>query len=138
MRNRLAMVFAVVVGLSVSAPLFAHHGGATLYTDRTVTLTGTVKTWYWSNPHCLLTITVTGDDGEAVDWIAELQAPNTIRPLGFLKNSFKPGDEVTVTLQPTKNGSPNGRLTRLVLADGTVLDPQGFRNGGSGRGGEAQ
>ncbi len=138
MRNRLAMVFAVVVGLSVSAPLFAHHGGATLYTDRTVTLTGTVKTWYWSNPHVLLSITVTGDDGEAVDWIAELQAPNTIRPLGFLKNSFKPGDEVTVTLQPTKNGSPNGRLTRLVLADGTVLDPQGFRDGGSGRGGEAQ
>ena len=138
MRNRLAMVFAVVVGLSVSAPLFAHHGGATLYTDRTVTLKGTVKTWYWSNPHVLLSITVKGDDGTAVDWIAELQAPNTIRPLGFLKNSFKPGDEVTVTLQPTKNGRPNGRLTRLVLADGTVLNPQGFRGGGSGRGGEAQ
>ncbi len=124
MRNRLAMVFAVVVGLSVSAPLFAHHGGATLYTDRTVTLTGTVKTWYWSNPHVLLSITVKGDDGEAVDWIAELQAPNTIRPLGFLKNSFNPGDEVTVTLRPTKNGSPRGSLSQLVLADGTVLNPQ--------------
>ena len=46
MKNRLAMVFAVVVGLSVSAPLFAHHGGASIYTDRTVTLKGTVKTWY--------------------------------------------------------------------------------------------
>ena len=138
MRNRLAMVFAVVVGFSVSAPLFAHHGGATLYTDRTVTLKGTVKTWYWSNPHVLLTITVKGDDGKAVDWITELQAPNTIRPRGFLKNSFKPGDEVTVTLRPTKNGNPNGSLTRLVLADGTVLNPQGFSDGGSGRGGEAQ
>ncbi len=136
MRNRLAMVFAVVVGLSV--PLFAHHGGTTLYTDRTVTLKGTVKIWHWSNPHCLLTITVTGDDGEAVDWIAELQAPNTIHPLGFLKNSFKPGDEVTVTLRPTKNGSPRGSLSRVVLADGTELNPRGFRNGGSGRGGEAQ
>ena len=124
MRNRLAMVFAVVVGLSVSAPLFAHHGGATIYADTRVTLEGTVKTWYWSNPHCLLTITVRGDDGIAVDWIAELQAPNTIHPLGFLKDSFKPGDEVTVTLQPTKNGRPSGRLTRLVLADGTVLNPQ--------------
>jgi hypothetical protein len=124
------MVFAVVVGLSVSAPVFAHHGGATLYTDRTVTLKGTVKTWYWSNPHCLLTITVKGDDGKAVDWIAELQAPNTIHPLGFRKDSFKPGDEVTVTLQPTKNGRPNGRLTRVALADGTVLNPEGFRNGG--------
>ena len=132
MRNRLAMVFAVVLGLSVSAPLFAHHGGTTLYTDRTVRLEGSVKIWYWSNPHVLLTITVKGDDGKAVDWITELQAPNTIRPLGFLKNSFKPGDEVTVDLQPTKNGNPNGRLTRLVLADGTELDPQSFRSGGSG------
>ena len=136
MRNRLAMVFAVVVGLSVSAPLFAHHGGTTLYTDRTATLEGTVKIWYWSNPHVLLTITVTGDDGQAVDWVGELQAPNTIHPLGFRKDLLKPEDEVTVDLQPTKNGNPNGRLTRLVLADGTELDPQSFRNGGSGR--EAQ
>ena len=138
MRNRLAMVFAVVVGLSASAPLVAHHGGTTLYTDMTVTLEGTVKIWYWSNPHVLLTITVTGDDGQAVDWVGELQAPNTIHPLGFRKDLLKPGDEVTVDLQPTKNGNPNGRLTRLILADGTELDPRGFRRGGRGRGGEAQ
>ena len=124
MRNRLAMVCAVVVGLSVSAPLFAHHGGTTLYTDMTVTLEGTVKIWYWSNPHVLLTITVTGDDGEAVDWVGELQAPNTIHPLGFSKDLLKPGDEVTVTLRPTKNGSPRGSLSQLVLADGTVLSPR--------------
>lgn len=137
MRNRLAMVFAVVVGLSASAPLFAHHGGTTLYTDMTVTLEGTVKIWYWSNPHVLLTITATGDDGQAVDWVGELQAPNTIHPLGFRKDFLKPGDEVTVTLQRSKNGTPNGRLTRLVLPDGTELDPRPNR-GGSGRGGEAQ
>jgi len=138
MRNRVAMVLAVVIGLSVSAPLFAHHGGTTLYTDRSVTLTGTVKTWYWSNPHCLLAVTVTGDDGTVVDWITELQAPNTISPLGFRKDLFKPGDEVTITLQPTKNDRPNGRLTRVVLADGTVLDPTNFRSGADDSNGEAQ
>jgi hypothetical protein len=140
MKNRLAIIFAVAMGLSVSAPLFAHHGGATLYTDRTVTLKGTVTTWYWSNPHCLLKINVKGDDGKMVEWITELQAPNTIYPLGFHKDTFKPGDVVTVTLQPTKNDRPNGRLTQVVLADGTVLDPEGFRGGGNGggRGDEAQ
>lgn len=138
MRNRLAMVFAVVLGLAVSGSLFAHHGGTTLYTDRTVTLEGTVKTWYWANPHVLLAVTVTGDDDQTVDWVFELQAPNTIHPLGFRKNLLKPGDEVTVDLQPTRNGNPTGRLTRLVLADGTEINPQGFRRGGSGRDGEAQ
>ena len=138
MKNTLAIVLAVVVGLSVSAPLFAHHGGASIYTDRTVTLKGTVKIWYWSNPHCLLRIAVTGDDGKMVEWIGELQAPNTIYPLGFRKDSFKPGDAITITLQPTKNDRPNGRLTRVVLADGTVLNPEGFRDGGGGPGGAAQ
>ena len=138
MRNRLAMVFAVVLGLSVSAPLFAHHGGTTLYTDRTITLEGTVKIWHWSNPHVLLRITVMGDDGQAVDWVGELPAPNTIHPSGFRKDLLEPGDEVTVDLQPTRNGNPNGRLTRLVLADGTELDPRGYRSGGRGSGGEAQ
>lgn len=138
MRNRLATMLAVMLGLSVSAPLSAHHGGTTLYTDRTVTLQGTVKIWYWANPHVLLTITVTGDDGQAVDWIFELQAPNTIHPLGFRKDLLEAGDEVTVDFQPAKNGNRNGRLTRLVLADGTELDPQSFRSAGSGRGGEAQ
>jgi hypothetical protein len=74
----------------------------------------------------------------AVDWVFELQAPNTIHPLGFRKNLLAPGDEVTVDLQPTKNGNPNGRLLRLVLADGTELDPQSFRNGRGGRGDETQ
>ena len=121
MKNTLAIIFAVVIGLSVSAPLFAHHGGASIYTDRTVTLKGTVKTWFWSNPHCLLKIAVKGDDGKEVEWIAEMQAPNTIYPQGFHKDTFKPGDEVTVTVRPTKNGRPNGSLSRAVLADGTVL-----------------
>ena len=121
MKNRLALGFALVVGLSVSAPLFAHHGGATLYTDRTVTLKGTVAEWYWSNPHCLLKVSVTGDDGKAVDWVVETQAPNTIYPHGFRKDSFKPGDVITVTLRPTKNGRPTGALLRAVLPDGTEL-----------------
>jgi Family of unknown function (DUF6152) len=121
MKNRLALVFALLVGLSVSAPLFAHHGGATLYTDRTVTLKGTVTTWYWSNPHCLLKVAVKGDDGKVVEWTVETQAPNTIYPHGFRKDSFKPGDMITLTLRPTKNGSPTGALLHAVLPDGTEL-----------------
>jgi len=121
MRNRLAVVFALVVGVLVSAPLFAHHGGTTLYTDRMVTLKATVDTWYWSNPHCLLKAEVKGDDGKLVEWIVETQAPNTIYPHGFRKDSFKPGDMITITLRPTKNGRPTGALLWAVLADGTEL-----------------
>jgi hypothetical protein len=123
------MLLATVLGFSVTAPLIAHHGGTTIYADETMSLQGTVKTWYWANPHVLLEITVMGDDGQALDWIFEMQAPNTIRPAGFRKDLLAAGDEVTVELQPAKNGNRNGRLTRLVLADGTELDPLSFRRG---------
>jgi hypothetical protein len=130
-RNRLIIVLAMAVGLLISAPLFAHHGGATLYTDKILTLKGTVKSWLWSNPHCLLTFDVKGEDGKVVQWIAETQAPSSIYSSGYRKDSFKPGDQVTVTVQPVKSDRPNGRLVQAVLADGTTL---GNLPGEGGRG----
>jgi hypothetical protein len=135
MKNRLVIMLVLVLGFAVSAPLFAHHGGATLYNDRILTLKGTVKSWLWSNPHCLLTIEVKGDDGKMVEWIAETQAPSSIYPSGYRKDSFKPGDVVTITVQPVKSDRPNGRLAKAILADGTTLgNIPGEGRGGRGAG----
>ena len=136
MKSKMVLVTIVAIGLLASVPLSAHHGGATLYTDRTVTLKGTVKTWLWSNPHCLLTMEVKGDDGQMVTWVAETQAPNSIYPSGYRKDSFKPGDKITVKLQPTKNGHPTGRLMAATLADGSKLGNVDGEGRG-GRGGES-
>ena len=40
---------------------------------------------------------------------------------GWRRTSFKAGDQVTVTLQPVKNGAPVGRLRKVVLANGETL-----------------
>ena len=43
---------AVAVGLlTLSVPLWAHHGFAAFYTTQRVTLKGTVTEWRWANPH---------------------------------------------------------------------------------------
>ncbi len=135
MRIRLVIVFAVAVGLLMSVPLVAHHTASTLYTEKTVTLKGTVKAWRWSNPHCLLTLDVKGEDGQVVQWLAETQAPNTVYTEGYRATSFKPGDDITVTVRPAANGRPYGLLTQAVLADGTKL---GSEEGARGRGAAAQ
>ncbi len=135
MRIRLVMVFALAVGLLMSVPLVAHHSASTLYTEKTVTLKGIVKTWRWSNPHCLLSLDVKGEDGQVVQWLAETQAPNTVYIDGYRANSFKAGDEVTVTVRAAANGRPYGLLTQAVLADGTKL---GTEEGARGRGATAQ
>lgn len=121
MKKELIVVAGVAVVLLTAVPLRGHHSGLTLFSQTPATLKGVVKTWVWSNPHCLLTIEVTGEDGQAVPWLVELQAPNTIYPAGFRANMFKPGDPVTVTVNPSANGRPFGRMVSIVLADGRTL-----------------
>ena len=135
-RDKLIVMFALAVGLMISIPLSAHHGAAAIYGSQTATLKGTVKAWLWSNPHCLLTFDVKGEDGKVVEWVAETQAPSTVYPMGFRKDSFKPGDQVTVIVQLAKNDRPNGRLLSAVLADGTKIGSAPGEGGRGGRGGD--
>ena len=118
MRSRL---FIVLVGTLMSVPLVAHHGSAAFDTGKTVTLKGTVTQWIYANPHCLLSVDVMGEDGTVVRWLAETQAPNIMYPAGYRRDSFKVGDEVTVTVEPVKNDQPVGRIQTVVTADGTTL-----------------
>ena len=121
MRIGLVIVSVAAVGLLTAPRLLAHHGSAAFDTGKKVVLKGTVKEWIYSNPHCLLSLDVTGEDGQVVHWIAEGQAPNVIFPVGYRKNSFTFGDQVTVTVEPVKNGRPMGRILGAVLADGKTL-----------------
>lgn len=115
------LVAAVVAGVLTSVPLGAHHGSAAFDTTKSVTLKGKVTQWIYSNPHLLLTFDVTGEDGKAVQWVAETQAPNIMYPAGYRRDSFKAGDEVTVTVQPVKNGRPIGRILKVITATGWTL-----------------
>jgi len=117
---------AVVAGLlSVSMPLFAHHGTAVFDTHKTLSMKGSVTEWDWSNPHCLLQFDVKNESGQLVHWIAETQNPGNMVYAGWGKMSFKPGDEVTVTMYPAKNGKPFGRITQVVLPNGKTLSASG-------------
>jgi hypothetical protein len=122
MRKRVVGVFAVAaVLLSASLPLFAHHGTAVLDTSKTLTMKGNVTEWDWSNPHCLLQFDIKDEGGQMVHWIAETQNPAEMVSLGWGKDSFRPGDEVTVTLMPVKNGRPYGRIKQIVLPTGKTF-----------------
>ena len=122
MRKTRTTVFAVTVGLLVvPGPLLAHHANAVFDIGKRVTVKGTVTEWFWANPHCLLRLDVKDDNGQVVHWVAETQAPPNMIPFGWSKASFTPGAEVTVTLEPVKNGQPLGRILQAVLPDGKTL-----------------
>jgi Family of unknown function (DUF6152) len=121
MRTARVIISVIAVGLWLSVSLAAHHGAAAFDVGKKVVLKGTVAGWIYSNPHCLLSLDVMGEDGKVVRWIAEGQAPNVVYPVGYRKDSFNFGDQVTVTVEPVKNGRPMGRILSAVLADGTAL-----------------
>jgi hypothetical protein len=116
------MLVAVASGLVLlSSALVAHHATAVFDLGKRLTLTGTVTEWFWANPHCLLRFDVKGENGQVVRWVAETQAPPNMIPFGWSKQSFTAGDEVTITLEPVKNGSPLGRILQARLPDGKTL-----------------
>jgi hypothetical protein len=123
MRSRDIRVLVGAMGLLIAAtPLFAHHANAVFDTEKKVTEKGTVVAWLWANPHCLLRFDVTDDKGEVAHWVGETQAPINMIGRGWRSDSFKPGDEVTVTLEPLRNGRPGGAILNVMLADGKVLN----------------
>lgn len=123
MRNRQISLLVLTVGLLIAViPLFAHHANAVFDTDKKVTVKGTVVAWLWANPHCLLRFDVADDKGEVAHWVGETQAPINMIGNGWRSDSFKPGDEVTVSLEPLRNGRPGGSILSVAFADGKVLN----------------
>ena len=116
-----AKYFGLFLLFSILAAPFsvaAHHGAASFDTAVEVTLKGTVTEWQWFNPHCFLKFDVKGDDGTVKSWAVEAGNPTDMTKRGWSRLSFKPGDQVTVTLQPVKTGAPVGRIRTVALADG--------------------
>jgi cyclase len=121
MRSRGWSLLLLEFGLVSCIPLLAHHGNAAYDYTVTKTVKGIVTEWAWSNPHCLLKVDSKDEKGNVTHWILETNSPVDLLRTGWTATSVKPGDEVTVDVMPTKNGTPVGRIGRVVLADGTVL-----------------
>lgn len=125
MKLKLLASCALVVGLvMVCAPVFAHHGSRVSYDlDKPVTMKGTVTSLLWQNPHVFLSYNVKDDAGTVTDWGAEMaETPHQMTLRGWTKNTLKSGDEVTLTVFPSKAGTSRGLLSKLVLNDKMIYE----------------
>jgi len=118
LRLSLALVF-----LTPASAALAHHSFAVFDRSKKVTLTGTVKDFQWTNPHTWIQVDVPGDKGQSTEWGVECGSPNMMARTGWKKTTLKPGDRITVIVNPLLDGRTNGSLVTIALADGTVLGP---------------
>jgi hypothetical protein len=131
LKSRLLVIFTLLLGLATfCGPVFAHHGSASYKTDKLVVLKqATVTKYLWVNPHAMLLFDVKDDGGNISHWTGEADSPSAIRPLGWTRNSFQPGDAITVQLYLSKFESHVGRVEKITLANGATLrdSPRGDR-----------
>ena len=123
MRPRLLGVCLTLAGLlAASASLPAHHSAAAFDSTTEITLQATVTQWHWSNPHCLLEFEAMDRTGSVRQWVAETGNPTGMTRRGWSRSMFTPGSQVTLRVQPARNGEPVGLLLTAIFPDGRELD----------------
>ena len=115
------------VGLFVllcAGTALAHHAFSPVYdSKRSVTVSGVVTEFRFANPHAMLSLDVKGDSGTVARWTVEFAGQLNLSEVGWTKDSLKPGEQVSVTGNPTHVVSRQMAFVRIVKADGTVLLP---------------
>src|SRR5499427_8919449 len=116
----LALAAVAVVGVELSA----HHSFAAFDMSKEQTITGVVSRFDWTNPHTFIWVDVTNDKGVVESWAIEGMSPNYLGRRGWSKNSVKPGEKITISIRPLKEGKTGGMFIRAQIGD-RVLMPTG-------------
>ena len=113
----LAIVYGSLAGVQMVA---AHHAMVMYDNTKTVTLDGTLLEFRWTNPHVFLRVEGKFKDRDQSEvWLLETSSPvNLARVGGWSETAMKPGDRVSVELNPHREVErKEARLTKLTLVD---------------------
>ena len=107
-----------MLGLLLAGPALAHHSFAMYDNTRSITVTGTVSKWQWTNPHAYLEIDAKDAGGAVTHYVLEGTSINIMVRAGWRSNMIKVGDKVTAVAAPSKDGKPTGLLLEVTFANG--------------------
>ena len=123
---RRVLITAVVL-VVIAVPMFAHHGTNISYDrSKTVTVKGVVTEFHYANPHPQLYVDVKDDQGKVTNWGCEIAA--NVYQLGLAgwsrqrsTTELKAGTPVTITIAPSRAGTPAALLVKVVNDKGQEL-----------------
>ena len=112
------------VGALSATPTVAHHSFAMFDAAQTLSAVGTVKEFQWGSPHTWVEPVVLGPDDTEKPLSLELTTISSLKRNGWKPMSLQPGDKVTVTYHPMRDGTAAGQLVEVVTQDGQTLKGQ--------------
>ena len=134
------MIGPRIIGLvlvSVTPFAGAHHSTIGFYDpDRIVEIEGVLKYVSMHNPHVRFVVTVTGPDGEGIDWNVESASLSTLQINGLDQDFMRLGERIRVAGQGSRRNRPEMSASNVLLENGTEVmlllrgDPYFTRPGG--------
>jgi hypothetical protein len=118
------LLASLVCALCVTAaPVSAHHSFAAQYdAEKPFTLTGSVASVEWTNPHIHILLDVKDAGGTVTRWKLEGYPPNMLVRQGWTREgTLKPGEMITVSGWRARLETNEGAARQVVLADGRKL-----------------
>jgi len=113
---------SLVAGMLLSGAALAHHSfSAEFDAAKPVKLTGIVTKVDWTNPHVWFYINVKDEaTGQVKNWGAEMGPPHLLQRQGWLRESLKIGESVTIDGFLARNGENrmNARSVTLTATGG--------------------
>lgn len=110
----------LALGSLCAANAVAHHSASMFDQQHEVTLTGVVKEFQFTNPHCFIQLFVNDEHGDS-EWSIEMGAPMHLLRSGWKPHTLNPGDKITVVINPLRDGGKGGSYSSGVGADGKPL-----------------
>ena len=133
MNTRRKFFLLAVSMLLTPVIVIAHHNAASHYLlDQKITVKGVVTEFRLINPHVRIYFDVKADDGEIQKWLGEGNASSVLRRRGWTDDHLKPGDVITISGAPARDGGHKIDWELIVLEDGTEL------RGGNTKAGELE
>jgi hypothetical protein len=117
---------AICIGLLLTATTqlaTAHHSVFAEYdVNGSISIDGVVTEVWFKSPHIRVFVEVTAEDGSKVIWNTHGHNPSALRRRGWVRDTLKPGDKISMSGDPTFNGSPKMFIRVVTMDDGTVLE----------------
>jgi hypothetical protein len=123
MKSHLTILAVGAALTAMGGTAMAHHSFAMFDQQNPIDLTGTLKEFRYTAPHTFIILEVKGADGTSQLWSLEGNAPNGLARDGWTSKTLKPGDELTLKVDPLRSGAPGGswNVSRIKFKNGDPI-----------------